>query len=81
MEVRGVVKAYGYFSFQENTVTDCSLLLGERRVSAVVRELSRGRSGLPRRPLNKRCEVIQLDRITGPEPVHAGSNPALAART
>ena len=26
------------------------------------------------------CEVIQLERITGSDPVHAGSNPALAAK-
>ena len=26
------------------------------------------------------CEVIQLARITGSDPVHAGSNPALAAK-
>jgi hypothetical protein len=28
----------------------------------------------------KYCEVIQLDRIAGSDPVHAGSNPALAAK-
>jgi hypothetical protein len=52
-------EGYGYFSFQENTVTDCSLLLVERKVSAVVRELSRGAKRFTAAPLNKRCEVIQ----------------------
>ena len=71
-------EGYGYFSFKENTVTDCSLLTGERRVSAVCANFREGEA-VTAAPLNKCCEVIQLDRITGSDPVHAGSNPALAA--